>query len=215
MLVHGTALANLPSWRQQTVAELEKVVTLAALDPLIALAKEWQPLLAGILAVLASVIIAVAIVSAAKIRAAALDRQKKPIMRDLRSARSSAPADTSTYDSVNGNLEKLRSLLRSALSSLSSVNPDHETARALCNRIAAFQWQQFPIPANADRRIQEAYANLLNQFEQLRKILRQEWSSTEASSVLIQLNASARTLIDALGPKIASSSKLYYSLKQE
>ena len=42
-------------------------MTLAVLDPWIALAKEWQPLLAGLLAVLAAIILAAGIVKAAKI----------------------------------------------------------------------------------------------------------------------------------------------------
>lgn len=190
-------------------------MTLALPDPWIALAKEWQPLLAGMLAVVASIILGVAIIVAAKIRAAAPEKRAEALTRDLRSSLHPGPTEPAANDSAGNNLEKLRSLLRSALSSLSSVNPNNETARVLCARIAAFQWQHFPVPAGADNRIQEGYGTLLNQFELLRKLLRQEWSSTEASSILIQMNASARTLIDALGQKKSGGSRPPHSMKRE
>jgi len=190
-------------------------MTLPALDPWIALAMEWQPLLAGILAVAASIILAIGIVKAAKIRAgrSAVNPQK-PGTQDLRIPAVQSPIDADTLESVSSNLENLRSLLRSALSSLSSVDADDKTARALCIRIAAFQWQQFPIPVNADKRMQETYGAFLNQFEQLRKVLNQEWSGTEASAILIQLNANARSLIDALGQHRPGRPRQSHSLKQ-
>lgn len=189
-------------------------MTLAMLDPWIAFAMEWQLLLAGVLAVIASIIFSVGIIKAAKIRAARPAMNPgRPGVQDLRASAVPDPIDTDTLESISGNLEKLRSLLRSALSSLSSVDPDDKTARALCIRIAAFQWQHFPIPASADKRMQETYGAFLNQFEQLRKVLNQEWSRTEASSILIQLNANARTLIDALGQRRSVSPK--HSLKQQ
>ncbi|HEY2008389.1 MAG TPA: hypothetical protein VGH23_05335 [Rhizomicrobium sp.] len=190
-------------------------MTLPALDQWIALAMEWQPLLAGILAVVASIILAAGIVKAAKIRAgrSAVNSQKSET-QDLRASAVQGPIDADTLESVTGNLENLRSLLRSALSSLSSVDADDKAARALCIRIAAFQWQQFPIPANADKRMQETYGAFLNQFEQLRKVLNQEWSGTEASAILIQLNANARTLIDAMEQRRPGRSRQSHSLKQ-
>ncbi len=175
-------------------------MTLAVLDPWIALAKEWQPVLAGLLAVLASIILAAGIVKAAKIRAAKSGNNlEKPDMQDLRASAESVSIDTDSLDSVNSNLEKLRSLLRSALSSLSSLDGDDETARSLCTRIATFQWEHFSVPIQADKRMRETYATLLNQFEMLQVVLDKEWSPSEASAILIQLNANARALSAILG----------------
>jgi hypothetical protein len=183
---------------------VEAIMTLAVLDSWIALAKEWQLLLAGLLAVVASIILAVAIVKAAKIREARSNSKvEKPDAQDLRRSVSSSSMDTETFESINGNLENLRSLLRSALSSLSSTDVNDETARALCTRIVAFQWKYFPLPDHADRRLRETYATYLNQFELLRMVLSKEESPSEASAILIQLNANARTLSEIL-KRIAS-----------
>ena len=116
------------------------------------------------------------------------------VSQDLRAPPEPSSIDADTLDNVNGNLEKLRSLLRSALSSLSSLDVDDKSARSLCTRIAAFQWKHFPIPAHADRRTRETYATFLNQFETLQVVLDKEWSPSEASAILIQLNANARAL---------------------
>ncbi len=167
----------------------------AALDPWIAMAKEWQPLLAGLLAVLAAIILAAGMVGAAKIRATRFRaNENRPHSSDLRAPAVPASMDRETFDSVNASLEKLRSLLRSALSSLSSTDADDEAARSHCARIADFQWQRFPLPVGADKHMQETYATFLNQFELLQVVLDKEWSASEASAILIQLNANARAL---------------------
>jgi hypothetical protein len=170
-------------------------MNLAVLDPWIALVRQWQPLLAGLLAVLAAIVLSAGMIKAATIRAAkSTDNAEKPDRLDLRMSLAPESIAAGTFDSVNGSLEKLRSLLRSALSSLSSTDADEESARALCTRIAAYQWKQFPLPVNADRRLRETYASFLNQFELLEIVLGKEWSPSEASAILIQLNANARAL---------------------
>jgi hypothetical protein len=173
-------------------------MSLASFDPWVALVKEWQPILAGLLVMMAAIILGYANIIAAKIRSAGSNQPEKPAPRDLRSSINSRSSDAVAPESISSNLEKLRSLVRSALSLLSSVDTDQDAARAICARIAAFQWQQFPIAHDADKRTQELFATFLNQFEPLRNLLRQEWSSSEASSILIQLNASARALYEAL-----------------
>ncbi len=175
-------------------------MTPAALDSWIAFAKEWQPLLAGLLAVIASLIFAAGIIIAAKIRAGKPSQApQKTVTHDLRKSVFREPVNSEPPDNVLKNLEVLRSLLRSALSALSSVDADDTVARALCVRIAAFQWRQFAITADVDQRTRETYATFLNQFELLRKVLQRGWSKAEASTVLIQLNAGARSLIETLG----------------
>jgi hypothetical protein len=174
-------------------------MNLAVLDPWIALAKQWQPLLAGLLAVLAAIILAAGMTKAAKIRAAkSTHNPEKPDRQDLRASAAPGSVGAGTFDSVNGSLEKLRSLLRSALSTLSATNADEESARSLCARIAALQWKQFPLPVSADTRLRETYASFLNQFELLQIVLDKQWSPSEASAVLIQINANARALTTIL-----------------
>ena len=166
-------------------------MTLDVLQQWIALVKEWQSLLAGMLVVLASMIFATGIVRAAKISAA---NRQKPGAQDLRISMARDSVDTNTFESVSGHLDKLRSLLRSALASLSFRDADDETTRSLCTRIAAYQWKRFPIPVHADKRMRETYATFLNQFEMLQGVLDKEWSPSEASPILIQMNANARIL---------------------
>ena|SRR5579863_1404912 len=170
-------------------------MTWAVFDPWIVMAKQWQPLLASLLAVLAAIILAAGMIRAARIRAAKpAPNPSQPQTADLRAAALSASIDSDMLDSMNASLDKLRSLLRSALSCLSSTDKDDDAARALCARIAAFQWRQFPLPVSADKRMQETYATFLNQFELLQLVLGKEWSSSEASAILIQMNANARAL---------------------
>lgn len=166
-----------------------------ALGQLTEQAKEWQPLLAGLLVVLAAFILAAGMVRAAKIRtAAARDGREKPDAHDLRVGTVPASIDPEAFDDLSRNLETLRSLLRSALSSLSSVDTDDDVARLLCTRIAAFQGEHLSLSANADKGMRKTYATLLKQFEMLQTVLRKDWSASEASATLIQLNASAREL---------------------
>jgi len=184
-------------------------MTLAVLDPWIALAKEWQPLLAGLLAVLAAIIIAAGMIISARIRAARSGANRNgPDTRDLRVPASLASLDNDSFDSINANLEKLRSLLRSALSALSTTGTDDEAARSLCARIGAFQWKQFPLPADADTRLREVYATFLNQFDLLEVVLAKDWSPSEASAILIQLNANARALCAILSQQKFDTTKV-------
>ena len=189
-------------------------MTLAALDPWIALAKQWQPLLAGLLAVLAAIIIAAGITRAARIRAAArpMSQPETPVAQDLRTV--SEAEDGARFAEITRHLEVLRSLVRSALSALSAVDRNDEVARSLCNRIAALQWQQLQLPTSADKRVRDTYSAFLHQFELLQQTLRQEWSGPEASAILIQLNAHARSLESWLQP-VAAGSNPSYSRKQE
>lgn len=186
-------------------------MTLAVLDPWIALAKQWQPLVAalvaGLLAVLASLILSAGMIRAAKIRAASTRDQHKSGPQDLRISGSPGSVGGNMFNSVDPNLETLRSLLRSAISSLSSTEADDEIPRSLCSRIAAFQWRNFALPADADQSMRETYATFLNQFEMLRVALDKEWSPSEASAILIQLNANARALSSMLQRAHAGKAK--------
>lgn len=164
------------------------------LGQLLEQAKEWQPLLAGLLVLLAAIVLAAGIIKAAKIRAARFGAAPAGAQRqDLRAVAPSAPLDAESFEGISANLEVLRSILRSALSSLSSVDADPEAARLLCTRIVAFR-SHFSLPDKAAKKIREPYAGLLDQFEQLQKVVDKGWSPSEASARLIQLNASVRAL---------------------
>jgi hypothetical protein len=167
---------------------------LAVLDQWIALAKQWQPLLAGLLGLSAAIILAAAVLRAAKIHAIGYSGQQRGGTRDLRIAAEQDSIDHETVEDTKRHLERLRSLLRSALSALSSTDADSEAARMLCSRVASFQWKHFPLPVNADKRLRETYATFLNQFELLEMALGKEWSPLEVSAILIQLNANARAI---------------------
>lgn len=159
------------------------------------LAKEWQPLLASALVLLGAIILARGIIKSAKIRAAKPADVQETIIatgQDLRAA--PPPIDGEPSESISSNLETLRSLLRSALSSLASVDVNPDAARLLCTRILAFQGRHFYLPPNADKRTKELYSAFLKQFEMLQVTVVKEWSPSEASARLIQLNASARAL---------------------
>lgn len=170
-----------------------------ALGQLMAHAKEWQLLLAGLLVVLAATILALGMVKAAKIGAAT----KRPMPQrqesaDMRTATRLAAIATESAQNLRGDLEALRSLVRSALGALSSVDTNHETARILCTRIVALQGGYARPPFEASKRIQEIHGTFLHQFELLRDALGKDWSASEASAILIQLNACARSLASSL-----------------
>lgn len=166
--------------------------------------KEWQPLLASLLILLASIILTMGLVKAARIRgsgnygpAADLESEDKKTRIDMRAVEPPAAASEVSAQLAT-DLESLRSLLRSALASLSSVDTNHEAARLLCSRIASLQGRYTNALLDADKRVQETSATLLGQFESLRNILSKDWSASEISAILIQLNASARALFAAL-----------------
>jgi hypothetical protein len=169
-------------------------------------AKEWQILLAGLLVLVAAVIFAWASLRAAKIGAARSDAKAKAQL-DLRSA--PAPAGSSLPAAASPelllSLEQLRSLIRSALGSLlqSSEKPgEKESSPAffLCQRILHLKLDQMPPPAQAGAAAQEGFSALLKQLGALRAGLKKDASPAELSQILVQINASARSLVTALAP---------------
>ena len=166
--------------------------------------KEWQPLLASLLILLASFILAKGLVRAAKIWVAAThERREEHTSEDTRTRvdmRAVEPpiAASEVSSQLAADCESLRSLLRSALASLSSVDTNHEAARLLCNRIAALQSRFANVPLDANKRVRETISALSGQFESLRSVLSKDWSPSETSAILIQLNASARALFASL-----------------
>ncbi len=165
-------------------------------------AKEWQPLLAGLLVVVAALIVSRATLKAAAINSAARSRSdaRDRSLPDLRqSARPANPPAVSTE--LIGTLEQLRSMIRSALASLTLTSEkENGPAYFLCQRIAHLRLERFALPPNATKSAHEMRAALSEQLESLRQHLKKDGSPTEISQILVQLNASARNLANILVP---------------
>jgi len=163
-------------------------------------AKEWQVLLAGILVLIAAVIVARAIRKAPR---ASQKRPQDQTQSDLRLEPKAASLPDMPGDLV-GELEQLRSLIRSALSAFTlTAEKENSTVQFLCQRVARLRPDRFPVPAGAAKVQLELYATLLEQMEVLRQQLKKEAQPVEISGTLVQLNASARSLVTQLGPQSA------------
>ena len=170
-------------------------------------AKEWQVLLSGILVLMAALIVARAIRKAPS--RASQKRGPDQTRLDLRLASKPAglPTDTSPPDlsgDLVGELEQLRSLIRSALSAFTlKAEKENSTVQFLCQRVARLRPDRFPLPAGTAKTQLELHAGLLEQMEILRQQLRKEAQPAEISGTLVQLNASARSLVTQLAPQSA------------
>lgn len=163
-------------------------------------AKAWQMLLAGLLVLLAAVIVARAIVKAASLRVPPAKPLSQP---DLRSdATPLAATPPQSPQELAGNLEQLRSVIRSALTSFTlTADKENDPSYFLCQRIAHLHLERFPLPANASNSARELHAALLQQLESLRQNLGQnprKDSPGDIAQLLVQLNGSARSLLAAL-----------------
>jgi hypothetical protein len=178
-------------------------------------AKEWQPLLAGLLVVVAALIVARAILKtsprALPQAGPAKNQPKLDLRRGAKSAGPSLPGSSlpsSSLPSPNpqgasqelvGNLEQLRSLVRSARASFTlTTEKENSPAFFLCQRIAHLRLEQ--LPPNAAKPAREAHAALLQQLELLRLHLKKDALPAEISESLVQLNTTARNLVAALVP---------------
>ncbi len=171
-------------------------------------AKEWQILLAGLLVVFAALILASATLKAARLgssprsRAGAKDRPQP----DLRwTAKPGVPHAPVSSNELVGTLEQLRSLIRSALASL-TLTSDKENSPAyfLCQRILHLRFDQLPLASTATRSAHESHAALLKQLGFLRLHLTKDSPPGEISEILVQINTSARNLVSALVPGSAA-----------
>ena len=167
-------------------------------------AMAWQTLLAGLLILGAAIIVARAIVKAAALRSPA-DKPtvKNAPQQDLRSdgtPLSGNPAETP--QELAGNLEQLRSMIRSALTSFTlTADKENNPGYFLCQRIAHLHLERFPLPANANKAARELHAVLLQQLESLRQNLNQNPKKDmpgDIAQLLVHLNTSARSLLAAL-----------------
>jgi hypothetical protein len=163
-------------------------------------AKAWQMLLAGLLVLGAAIIVARAIVKAAALRSPAAKGGRKSDLRADGTPLSVNPAETP--QELAGNLEQLRSMIRSALTSFTlTADKENNPGYFLCQRIAHLHLERFPLPVNADKAARELHAVLLLQLETLRQNLNQNPKKDmpgDVAQLLVQLNTSARSLLAAL-----------------
>jgi hypothetical protein len=163
-------------------------------------AKAWQMLLAGVLVLGAAIIVARAIVKAAALRSPVAGDRRKSDLRADGTPFAANPAETPLE--LTGNLEQLRSMIRSALTSFTlTADKENNPGYFLCQRIAHLHLERFPLPVNANKAARELHAILLMQLESLRQNLNQNSKKDmpgDIAQLLVQLNTSARSLLAAL-----------------
>jgi len=178
-----------------------------ALTSAYGLAKEWQILLAGLLAGL--LVLAAALVVArairkgpgtAPLRETVANQARLDLRREPR-----AVIPLATTGELAGELEQLRSLIRSALSAFTlTAEQENSPVQFLCQRVARLRPERFPLPVSATQAQRSLYAEVLEQLDMLRQQLKREIKPAEMSGTLIKLNTSARNLIATLEPQLVT-----------
>jgi HAMP domain-containing protein len=178
-----------------------------ALTSAYGLAKEWQILLAGLLAGL--LVLAAALVVArairkgpgtAPLRETVANQARLDLRREPR-----AVIPLATTGELAGELEQLRSLIRSALSAFTlTAEQENSPVQFLCQRVARLRPERFPLPVSATQAQRSLYAEVLEQLDMLRQQLKREIKPAEMSGTLIKLNTSARNLIATLEPQLVN-----------
>ena len=110
-----------------------------------------------------------------------------------------------TTRELAGELEQLRSLIRSALSAFTlTAEQENSPVQFLCQRVARLRPERFPLPVSATQAQRSLYAEVLEQLDMLRQQLKREIKPAEMSGTLIKLNTSARNLIATLEPQLVN-----------
>jgi hypothetical protein len=193
------------NWFGEVMNTLEPIwqATLSALAVAYDWAKAWQILLAGLLVLLAAMIVARAITKAAAApRPSPKDRRTPDLRSEPKASNPQVNPQTAPQE-LAGNLEQLRSIIRSALASLTlTADKDNSPAYFLCQRITHLHLDRFPLPVDAGKTAREHHAALLQQLETLRQNLsaKKDTAPGEIAQILVQLNGSARNLLAVLAP---------------
>jgi hypothetical protein len=190
-------------WLNELFGEQTLDAISAALISAYGWAKEWQILLAGLLVLVAALIVARAIRRAPAARPAQRVSKSQADL-DMRLA----PRPMSLAEEISGELvgelEQLRSLIRSALAAFTlTAEKENSPVQFLCQRIARLRPERFALSAGAAKAQHETHAALLEQLEALRQQLKKDAKPAEISGTLVQLNTSARSLLAALAPLAA------------
>ena len=96
-------------------------------------------------------------------------------------------------------IEQLRSLIRSAMSTLTSdAGTTDANANFFCDRIALLPFNEAKLPSNASPAVRELYQRLLAQLEAVRLASANKEGQSVLSDALVQLNLRAREFAGAL-----------------
>ena len=167
-------------------------------------AKEWQVMLAGLVVLVAGLIVARAIRKGPVTQVPQkdiLDNDRGDLRREPGMAALPIGRPEVQGDLVH-ELEQLRSLIRSALSAFTlTAEKENSPVLFLCQRVARLRPERFPLPGNASHDQQGLHAEVLEQLETLRQQLKKDVKPAEMSGTLVQLNTSARNLIASLPPQ--------------
>lgn len=181
--------------------------------------RDWQCLLAGLLAVLAACIFAIGTITAARIRAdasrsmlyhadlramAALDEPKLAAPSTSVSPTSAAPTTVFSSQDISANLDHLRWLIRTGLSPRLSNDVSQTSLIACCERIGKLKLESAALPDGASEAAEAQRNALLQDANALRELAETQASSSAIISGLIKLNASARELATLLSAETSN-----------
>jgi len=179
--------------------------------------KDWQILLGGAFILIGAQIFVRGSVRSARIQAAATVRAAQIAAGVLPShnERLGTPASSevpltqptisiSAEPDVLRKIEQLRSLIRSALSMLTSdADGANASSNIYCERIARLRFDERDLPQNPSANLLEAYKRFLLQLATIRRVTERRLGQKESQEALVQLNARAREFAAAIAPTIA------------
>lgn len=181
-------------------------------------AKEWQGLLGGLLLVAAAWIFTQGSLRTARIRAASIVRSAEIAARGQPVAATTPPNAQAQPDvptrseplqplSLESELikkvEQLRSLIRSAMSTLTSDSGTLQSApNFYCERISLMRFDDEEISTALPKAARDPYKRLTLQLAVVRYATEKKSPQAELSQALVQLNARARELSSVLSPPV-------------
>ena len=177
-------------------------------------ARDWQILLGGLLVLVAAQIFVRGSLRSARIQAAAAVRAAQIAAgvvpsRDARlggatSSEVQAREPTvsiSAEHELQRKIEQLRSLIRSAMSMLTSdADGADASSNIYCERIARLRFDEMDLPLNPSANLLELYKRFLLQLATIRRVTERRLGQKESQEALVQLNARARELAAAVAP---------------
>lgn len=176
-------------------------------------AKEWQTLLTGVLLLIAARTFSQGSVRTARIRATAMVRAaqiqagEKPDLvfrpkASLQSANFEPPASPDSPEiALVQKIEELRSLIRSAMSTLTMETGKVDASpNFFCERIASLRFEKESLPTSLTPSALELHKNLVTQLAVVQQAIRTKVTQAELSQALVLLNARAREFAAALMP---------------
>jgi hypothetical protein len=171
--------------------------------------KEWQPLLSSMVLFVAACILARTILHAARIRvsnsAQLFENASRTSHQDLRKSAFSDDTLPEPPADIVQNLERLRSLIRSALAALTfRKDAENGVSTSIYERIFDIRLERSTLPADTPENAGELLVSLSQKIHALRLLVSKSASTSEISTALIKLNTIARDLATQLSGPIAS-----------